>query len=211
VTFPKKEKNRMVLRKTRRGTALTPLFCVALIVGCGDPGVPESMMLQLPDGSTVEADLGSGAATLANSTWQFVNATDTGSETLALTLSFGDDGELLGVADSPLLQPLFGDAIQLDGKRHATRQAGVQNAAGAYTTESEDGEEVAIGGLAIAYVAGIEGGKANVLAFATFDEGGTDILRGHVAFSTRVTLLEIEGADVNESLNFIGFRVGSAE
>ena len=43
------------------------------VMGCGSrsTGLPESVTLELPDGTTVEADQGDGAPSLANSQWEF--------------------------------------------------------------------------------------------------------------------------------------------
>lgn len=163
------------------------------------------MTIVLPDGTSVEAERGSGAPSLANSQWQFFQV-----EGLAgafVTVNFGPDGNLESFEDNTIASGIFGDSIIFDGQRHSTRQQGVQYAAATYGAETADAGGFAFVGRLSAFFSGVKVASGTATATATFDPNDPDTVFGTFTFSTRVTISSVPGGNVDDEFEFIGRRV----
>lgn len=182
---------------------------LTLIPGCWgrSTGLPASVDLSLPDGTSVDAEQGRGVPSLANSRWEFFRTAEAAQEAAFVTLNFGPQGELLGFDENTIASEIFGPTIFIDGRRHNTTQTGLQYAAAAYGGQTQDGTGMAFEVRVTGFVAGIKGAEATATATATYDPATRDIVRGTFSFSTRVTLVSIEGANQNDSFSFVGQRV----
>ena len=183
--------------------------CLSLsLVGCVPPpsGLPGSVSILLPDGTNVEAEQGSGAASLANTQWQFFRTIGS-AEALVVTVNFGPGGELGSFTENTIAQNIFGNTIQFDGQRHPTAQQGLEYAAATYGAETGDAGGFAFESRLTAFFAGIQAGNGTASATATFDAGDPDTVSGTFTDSTRVTIASIPGGDSDDSFPFVGRRV----
>jgi hypothetical protein len=180
------------------------------LVGCGSrgsTGLPETVTLELLDGTIIEVEQGTGAASLANSQWQFFRTSPSAQALAFVTINFGPDGELESFEDNTIAQEIFGDTILFDGQRHNTAQQGLQYAAATYGAESVDASGFAFEGRLTAFFAGIQAANGTATATATFDADDPDTVLGTFTFSTRVTLASIPGGNTDDEFTFEGRRV----
>ncbi len=186
-------------------TAIT----VFTLAGCGagKNNLPSTVTVELPDGTTVEVEPGSGIASLADSQWQFFRTAAAGQGLPFLTIVFGADGNLESFEDNTIAAEIFGSSIRFDGSRHDTTQKGLQYAASTYGAETSDGSGFAFEGRMTAFAAGIQAGTAELTAAGTFDPDDADTMIGVFTFSTRVTLISIPEANQDEEFPFIAHRV----
>lgn len=186
-------------------------FCLAMIglAGCfGSPTMPSTVLVELPDGTTVEADQGAGVASLVNTKWQFYRTAQAAQGISFLTLSFGPSGSLDSFENNTIAQEIFGSTLIFDGKKHATSQSGLSYAASTYGAETSDSTGFSFVAKLTAYAAGIEAGNATATATGTFDPDDADTMTGTFAFTTQVTLpIDIPGADQDDEFYFIAHRV----
>ena len=171
---------------------LVPSLVPLLFIGCGGTGrstLPSTVVVELPDGTTVEVEQGAGAASLANSSWQFYRTSSTGQGIAFLTITFGTQGNLDKFENNTIAQEIFGPTIYFDGQRHNTLQSGVQYTASTYGAETSDGSGFAFEGKMTAYAVGLQAGYATATATGTFDPDDPDTMMGTFAYSTRVTLV----------------------
>jgi hypothetical protein len=124
-----------------------------------------------------------------------------------ITLNFGSEGQLSRFDNNTIATDILGSTIHFDGKRHATRQAGVEYVAATYGAETADASGIAFEGRMTAYAALLEAAKVTASASGTFDEDDPDILRGIFSYSTRVTIASIPGGNQSDSFNFIAYLV----
>jgi hypothetical protein len=181
-----------------------------ILLGCGALGpitLPSTVLIQLPDGTTAEAEQGSGVASLADSTWQFYRTTSTGQGTAFLTVRFGSAGNLEAFENNTIGAEVFGPTIYFDGQRHSTLQPGVSYVASTYGAETSDGTGFAFEARMTAFAAGLEAGYANATASGTFDPDDPDTMTGTFAYETRTTLISIPEADQEGEWSFIARRV----
>lgn len=90
--------------KSVRNIVLATLAASVLAVstGCQDNALPGSLTLDWPDGMEFEAPLGSGAASLANSTWDIFPGPVLGPAPIAIArVSFGANGEVVSFEAAP--------------------------------------------------------------------------------------------------------------
>lgn len=180
------------------------VFCLS---GCGGNGLPETVTIELPDGTTQEVVLGAGVPSLANSTWDFYQASGAAQTTVFLTISFGPEGNLDRFDGNSIAPQIFGDTILFDGERHSTNQPGISYAAATYGAETNDATGFAFEGILTAFAGGIQAATASASASGTFDPADPDTMRGSFSITSEVTLAQIPGADVNETFNFEAHRV----
>jgi hypothetical protein len=170
--------------------------------------MPSSVTLDLPDGTSVEVQQGTGPASLADSAWRCFRTTEAGQGMAFVTIRFGPDGGLESFEDSLIAQEIFGATVTFDGARHATAQNGLTYAASTYGAETADGTGFSFMGRLIAYMGGIQVGYATATAVATISPDDPDTMTGTFSYSTRVTLpIEIPGANMDEEFPFTGHRV----
>jgi len=183
---------------------------VATLFGCGSGSrgtLPETLILELPDGTSVEVEQGAGAPSLANSEWQFFRNSSSGQAIAFLTVYFGSDGNLESFEENTIAREIFGDTIYFDGERHSTEQQGLQYAAATFGAETADASGFAFEGRLSAFVAGFEAATATATATATYDADDPNTVFGAFTFSTRVLVASFPGANMDDSFNFVGRRV----
>ena len=183
---------------TKRLIFVTAALAAVGLTGCGTggaTGLSTSVTLDLPDGTTTEATLGAGVASLANSTWSFSQSFPSGGTASApfMTISFGPDGELTSFEDNTISPEIFGDTILFDGQRHETSQAGLSYAAATFGAETSDASGFAFVGELNAY-APILGTVATATATADgqFDPDDPDVMTGSFSFVADV-VVELPG------------------
>lgn len=192
------------------------LVCAGLMPGCGGgaaDAIPETTIVELPDGTTQEVSLGAGVASLANTTWRFNRVVGDGFVPFA-TVSFGPQGNLTSFENNTLAPEIFGDTLLFDGKEHATSQQGLTYVAGTFGAETNDATGFAFEAVLAAFF-GIAGQVAtgNANASGTFDADNPDRMTGTISINTEVTLpLGItfpgaEDANVDEEFAFFGVRL----
>ena len=197
----------------RRATRLMIMASVAIATtsGCnsgpGANGLPESVTVQLPDGTEVDATLGSGVISLADTSWQLSRTSSNAQGAAFVTIQFGPEGELARFEESTIASSIFGTTLIFDGARHNTTQAGLQYAAATFGAETADASGFAFEGRVTAFAAGLEAASATASAQAEFDPDDPDTIRGTFTFSSRVTLLSIPEGNVDDEFTFIGRRV----
>lgn len=203
----------MLNRRTRSVGAKNAVCVTALLTllipGCWgqNNGLSPAVTLELPNGTTVTARAGTGAPSLANSSWQLFRASDTAQAAPVVALRFGSGGKLVGFDNATIVNELFGSTIRIDGRRHNTPQPGLQYAATTYGAETEDSTGIAFKGRVVGFFAGIQAAYANATASATFDEGDPTTMRGTFSFTTRVTITSIAGANQDDTFPFVARRV----
>ena len=189
--------------------ALLIFLALALLVGCGATAtsLPSVVTVELPDGSTVEADQGSGVPSLEDSKWEFFRTAGNLQGAAFVTVVFDDDGALSRFENNTIASEIFGNTILFDGKRHNTTRQGLQYAAATYGAETADASGFAFEGHLEAFAGGLSAANATAIASAEFDPNDPDIVRGTFSFSSRVTLLNIPEGDQDDEFSFFGRRV----
>lgn len=179
------------------------------VAGCGSnrPAVPSALTVTLPDGTEERVTQGSGIISLADTSWDLYAVADNAQSVPFITLNFGSGGTLSRFDNNTIATEIFGSTIYFDGKRHSTRQAGVEYTAATYGAETADASGIAFEGRMTAYAAFVEAAKVTAGASGTFDEDDPDTLRGTFSYSTRVTIASIPGGNQSDSFNFVAYRV----
>jgi hypothetical protein len=183
---------------------------VLSLAGCGSAqrsGLPETVTIELPDGTTVEADQGAGAPSLADSRWEFFHTSSSAQGIAFVTITFGAEGNLESFEDNTIAPEIFGDTIVFDGQRHSTAQQGLQYAAATFGAETADATGFAFEGRLTAFAAGIQAAKGTATASATYDPDDPDTVVGTFTFSTRVTIASIPDANMDDEFAFVGHRL----
>jgi hypothetical protein len=186
-----------------------PVISLIIVAGCigRSTNLPSSVTVELPDGTTVEAEAGSGAPSLADSQWQFFRTEGSAQSLAFATIHFGPQGELASFSDSTIASNIFGSEIIFDGQRHSARQKGLQYAASTYGAETATADGIAFEGRVTAFFGDFAVGNATASAAAAFDPEDSNIMVGTFAFSTRVTLIDIPEGNTDAEFSFIGRRV----
>ena len=200
----------MAHRMSRIGTLFViPMFTLILVIGCGsqNAGLPTSLTVELPDGTTAEVEQGAGALSLADSTWEFYRTAGAAQGLAFLTINFGPEGNLEGFESNTIAPEIFGSSIRFDGRRYDTNQKGLQYAASTYGAETSDGSGFTFEGRMTAFAAGLQAGYATTTATGTFDADDPNTMTGTFSFSTRITLISIPEANTDDEFTFIAHRV----
>jgi hypothetical protein len=199
--------------QTKRRTSKF-IFCglVLASAGCGNRNaVPETVTVQLPDGTSTTATLGAGVPSLADSTWEFYvtgNLENPAAQSLPfLVITFGPEGELTRFDGNTFSPEIFGDTIYFDGENHATSQQGLSYTAGTYGAETADASGFSFVGRLTAFAAGFTAANATITATGTFDSEDPDTMTGELTFSVRATVDFIPNADMDAGYAFIAHRV----
>ncbi len=199
---------------TKRFIVVTAALAVVGLVGCGGgaTGLPQSVTIELPDGTTTEATLGAGVISLADSTWAFSQSFEGGGTASVpfVTLKFGPEGELASFEDNTFSPEIFGDTIIFDGTTRNTSQAGLTYAAATFGAETSDATGFAFVGELNAF-APILGTVANATATASgeFDAEDADVMTGSFSFIANI-LVELPGVPtdtIEQTLNFRATRI----
>lgn len=182
-------------------------FALLVIGGCGGNKLPQTTTIELPDGTTQEATLGSGVVSFANSRWQFFQTSPTAQSAAFATIRFGPNGELEAFEDNTIASNIFGNTIIFDGERHPTNQQGLTYEAGTFGAATADARGFAFEGAVTAFAAGIQAASATASAQGEFQNDDINTVHGTFEFSSRVTLLDIPEGNIDMSFEFIGQRV----
>ncbi|MEK6674481.1 MAG: hypothetical protein AABZ47_02375 [Planctomycetota bacterium] len=185
------------------------LFLFGCLNGCGSDKdiLPEGVSITLPDNTVVNVQEGGGAPSLSNSKWQFFRTANNAQGAAFATVVFGSDGNLEAFEENTLASNIFGDEVIFDNTRRATKQAGLQYIAATYGAETNDGSGFAFESRFSAFFAGIEAGAATASATAEFDPDDPDTVRGTFNFSSRVTLIDLPDANLDDEFSFMGARL----
>lgn len=190
-------------------------FAAATLMGCGAIGgrntLPSTVTLELPDGTTVEVEQGGGAASLANTTWQFYRTNSSGQSLAFAQITFGAEGNLERFDNNTFASAIFGDTILFDGQIHATTQQGLSYSAATFGAETSDATGFTFEGQLAAFAAGIPAATATATAVASYDPDDPDTVIGTFNFSSHVTIASIPGGDVEDEFPFVGRRVNDQE
>jgi hypothetical protein len=182
---------------------------IFMVAGCGGSrsAIPQSITIELPDGSTVDVSQGAGVLSLADSTWEFYQSTSAGQSLPFVTIHFGPEGNLDRFDDNTLGAEIFGDSILFDGARHNTTQPGLQYAAATFGAETSDASGFTFEGRLAAFAGGFQVANANATAMAIYDPDDPDTVVGTFTFSSRVTVASIPEGDVDLEFAVTGHRV----
>jgi hypothetical protein len=155
----------------------------ALLSGCGaGNALPTEVPVELPDGQVVQAQLGEGAPSLANSSWTFFEQVP-GGERAVVVMTFGPDGNIELFENSAIASELLGDELILDGQSHPTGYSGLNYAAATYGGENDSG--LAFEARVIVTAGPVRAGNATATAIATFLDN--DTMEGNLSFYGSVT------------------------
>lgn len=194
-----------------RWTLAAVTFSAVVLAGCGSGGgagtLPSTITIDLPDGTSVEVEQGGGAASLANTTWQFFRVASSGQGLAFATISFGPEGNLERFDDNTFASEIFGDTILFDGAVHTTAQQGLSYSAATFGAETSDATGFTLEGRLSAFAAGIPAANATASATASFDGDDPDTVIGTFTFESHVTIASIPGGDVEDEFPFVGRRV----
>ena len=185
------------------------LMMILVVTGCGSNGtLPSTVVIELPDGTTVEVDQGTGVPSLANSSWEFIRTSGTAQGLPFVTIVFGAEGELLAFENNTFAQDILGNAVIFDGSRQPTSVDGLEYAATTFGAATVDGTGFAFEGRFSAFFAGINVGAGEASAVGTFDADDSDTITGTFSFLMELTIpIEIPGANQNDSFPFVALRV----
>ncbi len=198
-----------MLRYTHALWFVLPPVALIAMTGCGltGNGLPSTLTIELPDGTTTEVAQGAGASSLADSQWQFFRTAGAAQGLSFLTIRFGSEGNLESFEENTIASEIFGSSIRFDGQRHSTNQKGLQYAATTFGAETSDGSGFTFEGRMTAFAVGIQAGSATAIATGTFDPDDPDTMTGTFSFSTRVTLISLPEANTDDEFPFIAHRV----
>jgi hypothetical protein len=182
-------------------------LATAVLTGCGGSSLPSTVIVDLPDGTSVEVEEGAGVASLTNTSWRFFRSTGAAQGLPFLTISFGPEGNLAGFSNNTIAPEVFGPEILFDGEQHATAMDGVTYAASTYGAETVDGSGFAFAGRMTAWFGPIVAGEATATATGTFDPDDPNTMTGTFAYTTEINFVEIPGAEMDEEFFFIAHKV----
>ena len=201
----------MIDRIVRKALSIaTAVAFILLAAGCGvQGGLPDEVTIELPDGTEVQAVLGSGVASLENSSWQFFAMSGSAQGPPFAVISFGPQGNLAAFNDNTLAREIFGDQILFDGMVHNTTQPGISYSAATYGAETSDATGFAFEGLLNAFAAGFKAAEGTASASGSFDPDDPNTMTGTFAYAFDI-LIERPGvpvSDQEDSFGFIAHRV----
>lgn len=193
-----------IAHRVIRYVAVPTVFLLG-VFGCGaaNNGLPEQVRVTLPGGIIVEAEEGSGAAVLANTSWNFRRVASNGQSVVFVTITFGDEGNLERFDNNTIASQIFGDTINFDGKRHNTSQAGLTYSAATYGAQSADAQDVAFAGRFTGFAAGIQAADGEASAIGSIDADDPTIMRGTFSFRTEVTLIDLPEGNQEDVFEFV--------
>lgn len=185
-----------------------PALMVPIVAGCNSSnGLPSALTIELPDGSSVKADKGAGAPSLANSSWRFFRTAENGQGTAFVTVVFDENGALERFEDNTLVRDIFGSTILFDGKKHPTSQAGLDYAAATYGAQTADATGFTFEGRVTAFAVVVQAASATASATGVFDPDDPNTVRGTFTFSSVVTLISIPEGNQSDEFSYVGQRL----
>lgn len=185
------------------------LMMIVVVTGCGsNPTLPSVVILELPDGTTVTADAGTGVPSLANSSWAFIRTSGPAQGQSLVTVTFGADGALETFDNNTFAPDILGSTVIFDGSRQPTSMDGLEYEATTFGAATVDGSGFAFDGRFSAFFAGLNVGGGEASAVGTFDAVDPDTITGTFSFSMQLTIpIPIPGANQTDSFSFIAHRV----
>lgn len=178
------------------------------LAGCGANTLPSTVVVELPDGTTVEVDQGAGVPELANTSWKFIRTAGEAQGLPFATISFNADGALEAFDNNTIAQEILGSTVLFDGSRHATSIDGLEYAATTFGAATNDGTGFAFEGRFTAFFFGIAVGEGEAGASGSFDPDDPDTITGTFSFSMEITVpIEIPGVNQNETFPFVAQRI----
>ncbi len=197
-----------MFRRKSFGCVAAFVFASALtwLSGCNSQNsLPATVVVELPDGTTVQAVQGSGVASLIDSTWDF---SQPGAGVPFATISFGPDGNLERFDDSTIAQQLFGSTLIFDGVRYPTTQDGLEYAAATFGAETSDSTGFTFEGRLSAFFSGLLVATGTATASGTFDPDDANLMTGTFSFTSEVLVpIDIPNAEVDMAFDFVVQRV----
>lgn len=191
--------------------SLSVIGLIGLTTGCdsiGGDSLPSTVVIELPDGTTVEVEEGAGAASLANTAWDFVRAAEAAQSIPFVRVRFGDNGELLRFENNRLAQEIFGDELIFDGEKHDTTQAGLAYSATTVGAETADASGFTFDAEIEAFLVGFPIGTGTATAMGSIDPDDPETMTGTFTFETEVTLpIDIPEANLNDTFTFVAQKV----
>ena len=206
----------------RRRNALAVWTIVAAVVpvaltGCGSSGtgLPSTVAVTLPDGTEVTVERGAGAASLADSVWQFFRTADNAQGAAFLTLRFGPAGELERFEDNTIAQEILGSTVIFDNTRRDTGIPGLEYAAATFGAETSDATGFSFEARLNVFapvIGAVASGNAN--ATGVRDPDDPDMMSGTFSFDFTVSSLassvlgdSISEDDLSGNFSFIAQRL----
>ncbi len=195
----------------KRITMVASALVAASLSGCGiggTNGLPQSVTINLPDGTTTEAALGSGAHALANSTWAFSQSFAGGTTAAVpfITITFGPNGEFTSFDNNTIAPEIFGDTILFDGQLHSIPIAGLSYAAATFGASTADDSGFAFVGEINAFTPFVgKAATATASASGEFDPDNPDVITGTFSFVAQV-LVTLPGIPTETIEQTMGFR-----
>jgi hypothetical protein len=194
-------------------TTITFLISIALpaVLGCGanQTNLPDTVVIELPDGTQTEVTLGSGVISLADTSWQFFSTGAAAQSAPFVTISFGPNGELETFEDNTFSPEIFGSTIFFDGTRHDTNQPGLSYAAATFGAETSDASGFSFVAHLNAFFAGLQVANAIATATGSLDPDNPAVMTGTFEFNTtiEVDLPGVPPGDQTLNLDFRAARV----
>lgn len=182
------------------------------LVGCtGSSSLPETVSVNLPDGTQAEVTLGAGVVSLADTSWDLYQVYDGGvvAGSPFVRITFGPNGELSSFDNNTFVTELFGDQILFDGERHDTIQPPVTYEAATYGAETSDASGFSFVGYVNVFepVAGMVA-EATVMAQGQYDAEDPNLMTGSFSFSGSTTDLPgIPAQTFEDAMDFVARRV----
>ena len=195
--------------------AVLPAVALLMTVGCsGSNALPDTVTVELPDGTEVETTMGSGVLAFADSRWQFMRGPGSSAQELAfMVVRFGPNGELEAFENNTLASEIFGSELLFDGEQHDTTQSGLSYSAATYGAETSDAQGFAFESRLAAFVPVLgQVAEATAIASGEFDGDDIDTIRGTFEFVSDVTanafdMVPEEYVHMEETFSFIGHRI----
>ncbi len=200
----------MRLRLFPLRSVLAVPFFIAVLAGCGSnrSDVPGTVSVELPDGTAVQATLGSGVISLADTEWDLYAASPTAQAVPFVRLRFNSNGSLRSFVDNTFATEIFGTTILFDGNRHPTRQFGLEYTAATYGAETSDAQGFAFEGRLAAFAGGlVEAASGTASATGSFDPDDPATIRGVFTYTIRVKVGGIPTPPAPAPINFVGYLV----
>ena len=160
----------------------------------------------LPDGST-DVTQGGSVISLANSKWQFYQATDAGQSLPFVTVVFGPQAMLDHFEDNTLASDIFGDTILFDGGFHDTPLAGLQYTATTNGAETVDAFGFTFDARLLAFAGGLQVATATATVQAAYDGDDPDVVSGTFTFTAAGDIQSLLEGDLNVEFTIVGHRV----
>lgn len=199
----------MRIAKVRGLCAAAVALGLGMSAGCGvgGPGLPQSVDVTLPDGTTTTATLGSGVVSLANSKWEFVATSGSGQGLPFVTIQFGENGELDRFTENTIAADIFGDTIIFDGATHNTTTPGVTYAAATFGAETSDASGFAFEGRLNGFAAGLTVATATANASGSLDPDDPNRMTGRFAFEADISVPGVPQDSFAQVFNFVATKV----